>query len=255
VELGPRFVVAGDIADCSWTRDSDTAALVLAQPDALVLTAGDNIQSSDRPGDYVRCYDPTWGRFKDRTRFTPGNHDYLVEDAYYAYTGEEPYYSFDHDGWHFIMLNSEIAAGPTSAQYAWLRQDLAGNDARCTVAVWHRPVNSSVDGDASMQSILALAANSGVDLVFNGHEHNLEVFAPMNAAGSFDPTGVRQVVAGIGGAPHASFPAGPAAANSEIRDDTHWGIVVVDYSYGNGYTMTAEFTDGTTLDLGYNVCN
>ncbi|MGD2052441.1 MAG: DNRLRE domain-containing protein, partial [Acidimicrobiia bacterium] len=25
VELGPRFVVAGDIADCSWTRDSDTA--------------------------------------------------------------------------------------------------------------------------------------------------------------------------------------------------------------------------------------
>jgi hypothetical protein len=30
---------------------------------------------------------------------------------------------------------------------------------------------------------------------------------------------------------------------------------VVDYSYGNGYTMTAEFTDGTTLDLGYNVCN
>ncbi|MGD2052443.1 MAG: hypothetical protein PVI35_08210, partial [Acidimicrobiia bacterium] len=103
------------------------------------------------------------------------------------------------------------------------------------------------------QSILALAANSGVDLVFNGHQHNLEVFAPMNAAGSFDPTGVRQIVAGTGGAPLAPF--GTPAPNSEIRDAQHWGIVVVDYAYGNGYTMTAEFTDGTTLDLGYNVCN
>jgi len=255
VELGPRFVVAGDIADCSWTRDSDTADLVLAEPDALVLTAGDNIQSSGRPQDYQLCYEPTWGQFKDRTRFTPGNHDYEVEDAYYAYTGADPYYSFDHDGWHFVMLNSEIPAGPFSAQYAWLQQDLASNDARCTVAVWHRPVYSSIGYDSTMQSIFDLAAANGVDLVFNGHRHNLEVFAPMDDAGRFDPTGTRQVVAGIGGAPHYAFPAGAPAANSEIRDDDHWGVVVVDYSYGNGYTMTFKDTTGAVHDLGYAACN
>jgi len=77
----------------------------------------------------------------------------------------------------------------------------------------------------------------------------------MDAAGSFDPTGVRQVVAGTGGAPLAPFSSGAPAANSEIRDDTHWGIVVVDYSYGNGYTMTFKDTTGAVHDLGYAACN
>jgi hypothetical protein len=245
--------VAGDIADCSWTRDSDTAALVLAEPDAIVLTAGDNMYGPAE--DFERCYDPTWGQFKDRTFFTPGNHDYLVEDAYYAYTGADEYYSFDHEGWHFVMLNSEIAADVTSAQYAWFQQDLASNGARCTVAVWHRPIYSSTGYDSRMRSMFDLAVDSGVDLIFSGHKHNLEVFAPMDDLGQFDPTGTRQVVAGMGGAPLAPFPAGNPAANSEIRDDQHWGVVVVDYRYGDGYTMTFKDTTGTVHNLGYGACN
>jgi hypothetical protein len=50
---------------------------------------GDLAYPNGTPSDFLRCYEPTWGRFKDRTRPTPGNHDYHWPGApgYYSYWG------------------------------------------------------------------------------------------------------------------------------------------------------------------------
>ena len=68
---------------------------------------------------FRECYDPTWGRFKNRTFPVPGNHEYMTEGAegYFGYFGKaagdssEGYYSYDLDGWHVIALNSNRCLG------------------------------------------------------------------------------------------------------------------------------------------------
>ncbi len=75
---------AGDIAYCShpdarWSGAAVTADLLAArlqhEPEAVVLTLGDNVYPRGTLTEYQRCYAPTWGRFKERTWPVPGNRD------------------------------------------------------------------------------------------------------------------------------------------------------------------------------------
>jgi hypothetical protein len=79
------------------------------------------------------------GRFKERTRPIPGNHEYYTEGAsgYFEYLGEaagdpeEGYYSYELGSWHVVALNSnceEVRCGPGSTLTRWLEEDLADND-------------------------------------------------------------------------------------------------------------------------------
>ena len=116
----PVFVGAGDIADCGRTQHEATAALLdgilSAHPGATVFTAGDNAYSRGTAEEFANCYEPSWGRFKARTRPVPGNHDYDAERGapYYAYFGANAgpagrgYYSYDLVDWHIIALNSNV---------------------------------------------------------------------------------------------------------------------------------------------------
>src|SRR3712207_9214487 len=126
-------VAAGDIASCSDTGDEATAKLVGGIDGSTVLTLGDNAYPEGSAEDFEECYDPAWGRFKDRTRPSPGNHEYDTQGAagYFDYFGkaagdpEEGYYSYDLGRWHIIALNSnceELPGGcePSSAQGRWL---------------------------------------------------------------------------------------------------------------------------------------
>src|SRR4051812_4354706 len=132
----PVFVGAGDIAACDSDGAAATARL-LDQIEGTVFTLGDNAYNSGTAEEFRDCYDPTWGRHKARTRPSPGNHDYVTPGAasYYDYFGESAgperrgYYSFELGAWHIISLNSEINAGPESAQAQWLVADLAAHPA------------------------------------------------------------------------------------------------------------------------------
>ena len=64
------LVGAGDIGDCDTTDDTATAALV-EDIEGTVFTAGDNAYPDGAAQDFRDCYDPTWGRLKDRTRPAP----------------------------------------------------------------------------------------------------------------------------------------------------------------------------------------
>src|SRR3712207_3294261 len=73
VEKPPVVVAAGDIASCSDTGDEATAKLVGGIDGATVLTLGDEAYPEGTAEDFEECYDPTWGRFKNRTKPVPGN--------------------------------------------------------------------------------------------------------------------------------------------------------------------------------------
>ena len=54
-----------------------------------MATFGDNAYEDGRRGEFRRCYDPHWGRHRERTRPAVGNHEYGTKDArpYFEYFG------------------------------------------------------------------------------------------------------------------------------------------------------------------------
>src|SRR5215211_8312703 len=153
--FGEVIVAAGDIADCTSDGDEATARLV-GGIEGTVLTLGDNAYEDGTAQDFEECYDPSWGQFKDRTRPSPGNHEYRTEGArgYFDYFGDaagepdEGYYSYDVGAWHIVALNSNcsevLRCGPGSPQGRWLKEDLAANDEqKCTLAYFHHPLFTS----------------------------------------------------------------------------------------------------------------
>src|SRR5690349_3435475 len=80
VVAAPVLIGAGDIADCTRNQDSLTANLMDTIP-GTVFADGDNAYPNGTSDNYNQCYNPTWGRFKSRTKPVPGNHDYLTANA------------------------------------------------------------------------------------------------------------------------------------------------------------------------------
>ncbi|MBN2116662.1 MAG: DNRLRE domain-containing protein [Anaerolineales bacterium] len=222
------FVGAGDISDCDNDNDELTARLLDAIP-GTVFTTGDNVYSSGTAEQFAECYDPTWGRHKDRTRPIPGNHDYRTSGAagYFQYFNTVPsYYAYDLGSWRIYALNSEIDVAEGSPQVTWLQSDLSANPRQCILAYWHQPRWSSGEhhgSDTKYQTLWQIFYEAGAELVLNGHEHSYERFAPMNAAGGADPLGMREFVIGTGGKNLYGFDTILPA--SEVRDNTSYGVL------------------------------
>lgn len=263
----PVVLAAGDIAGCSSTGDSETAA-VLAGHAGTVLTLGDNVYDSGTPAEFADCYEPTWGAEKGRTRPSPGNHDYRTAGAagYYGYFGAaagdpaEGYYSYDLGNWHVVSLNSNcsiVSCQVGSAQEQWLRADLAANTKPCTVAYWHHPRYSSGANHGSYTTVQPLwqaLYDSDAELVLAGHEHNYERFAPMTATGSVDTElGIRSFVVGTGGRSHYGF--GAPVEGSEVGDDTTFGVLKLTLRPNSYDWEFLPVAGGTFTDSGTGPCH
>lgn len=221
------LVGAGDISECDNDNDELTAQLLDAIP-GTVFTTGDNAYRDGTIEDYNTCYGPTWGRHKDRTKPIPGNHDYNSDAAgYFEYFNNIPeYYAYDLGSWRIYALNSEIDVSENSAQVIWLQVDLAANPRQCVLAYWHQPRWSSGSRHSSgedFQTLWQVLYEAGAELVMNGHEHNYERFAEMNAEGVVVSPGLREFVVGTGGGGLYDF-ATPLPA-SEARNDSAYGVL------------------------------
>ena len=228
----PTLIGAGDIAQCG--PGTEATARLLDQIEGTIFTTGDNAYDKGKMSEFLSCYEPTWGRHKDRTRPSPGNHEYKPSGAtpYYEYFGENAgpagrgYYSYDVGAWHVISLNSNISAKAGSAQVKWLREDLDTNPTTCTIAYWHHPVFSSGKhgNQGHMREVWRVLYEFGADVVVNGHDHIYERFAPQTPDGEFDPVaGMREFVVGTGGKNLRGF--GKSRANSQVRDNSTFGVL------------------------------
>lgn len=262
------LIAAGDIASCSGDGDSQTAALIKTLP-GTVATLGDNAYPLGLPSQFADCYAPTWGAFKERTRPAAGNHDYAVPGAagYYDYFGAaagprgKGYYSYDLGAWHVVVINSNCAAiggcQQGSPQQRWLQADLAAHPATCTLAYWHHPRFSSGaehGDDPEMTDIWQTLQDAGTDIVLSGHDHDYERFAPQDANGAVDPAhGIREFVAGTGGASH--YPFGPREANTEVRNNTTFGVLVLTLQSDSYRWRFVPVAGGSFTDDGTSACH
>ncbi len=87
------------------------------------------------------------------------------------------YYTVDHDGVVWIILNSNLKLAPGSTQYNWLEKTLAANVDRTVVIIMHHPVYSSgMHGDEKGFNFLfpQLFKKYSVAAVLSGHDHDYE---------------------------------------------------------------------------------
>jgi calcineurin-like phosphoesterase family protein len=225
---------AGDIADCRSDRAEATARL-LDKIAGTVFTAGDNAYGSGSAKEFAECYHPTWGRHRDRTRPSVGNHDYETDHAapYFKYFGANAgpanrgYYSYKLGAWHILSLNSNTNGRFWgAAQEQWLIQELAATKSDCRLAYWHHPLFSSSTTHGNqlhVRRLFKILQTHGTDIVIAGHDHVYERFALQDAEGRADPHGIRQFIVGTGGEKLYQF--GPARPNSEVRNGTDHGVL------------------------------
>ena len=231
---------AGDIASCDDLSGAEATAKLIDRIPGTVIAVGDLAYPDGSDEQFAKCYGPTWGRFKDRTRPAPGNHEYHSDGAsgYMRYWGDaagdpkKAYYSYDLGKWHIISLNSECTqvggCGKESEQSKWLQQDLAKHPTACTLAYFHRPLFSSglAHGrDPELKPLWAILYQGGADVIINGHDHDYERFAPQDPEGKADPEhGIREFVVGTGGK-NSHRIIGLVQSNSEVRQADTYGVL------------------------------
>jgi len=112
-------------------------------------------------------------------------------------------YSFDYGNAHFVFLDANphlfdnlLPSGPPSTAVSfpfpaypsvlrdWLINDLDASGQTWKVVVFHQPIfssgNATITND-QMRTIGAFLQDHGVNLVFNGHEHNYQRTFPIRA--------------------------------------------------------------------------
>ncbi len=239
-----------------------------------MLALGDLQYETATLDKFNRSYDPSWGRFKSLTAPVIGNHEYDLDPAGYfdyfngmgASNGPagrpgQGYYSFNLGDWHLVALNSNCPRAGTpscaagSAQEQWLRDDLAANPRRCTLAYWHHPrfnSSASTPEEPAVAPLWKALRDHGADVLLVGHAHNYERFAPLTETGDLDPRGVRQFVVGTGGKSLHGFTGAPRAG-SKFRDDGKYGVLKLTLKperYDWGFVTEG----GAQLDPGSEAC-
>ena len=259
------LLAAGDIASCVSTGDEATALLLDANP-GTVATLGDNVYESGTPTEFAECYEPTWGRAKDRTRPSVGNHEYKTPGAsgYFNYFGAaagepgEGYYSYDVGSWHLIALNSncsQVGCWAGSAQEQLLRADLAAHPAACTIAYSHHPRFSSgySGGSIAMQPLWNALYEHGAEVFLAGHDHLYERFAPQTPSGQRDDLfGIRQFIVGTGG--RSLSTAGTPTSNSEVLGK-EFGVLKLTLGEAGYEWKFLPVAGKTFTDSGSGVCH
>lgn len=235
---------------------------LLEQLGGDILFAGDLAYDSGTLDEFRRCFDPSFGRFRSRSWAVPGNHDYVTPGAngFFTYFGDRAgprrtgYYSLRLGAWQVLMLNSMAPMTRNSAQFTFVQNELTGSAARCTLAVWHHPFDSSGPNGPNPQQrdLLELLYQRHVDVVVAAHDHIYERFAPMDASHRSDPAhGVRLFISGGGGAP--PYQRARQAMRSELMISTH-GMLRLKLDTAL-YEWEYLGVNGNVLDRGLTICH
>ena len=236
------FVALGDTRTGHVAHQGVINRVVALAPD-FVLHTGDFVADGGSAAEWSTFFEIERDLLRQSPLFgTPGNHELnsdLYFDAFHL-PGNERWYSFDYGNAHFVALQIDGYAdyAPGSAQYAWLENDLAAADERWKIVFFHWPPYSTGAHGSYKPVRYALGplfARYGVDLVFNGHDHDYERSIA---------DGVTYVVTGGGGAPLRGQ-VGDGPYSQYFASVHHCVSIAVD---GGTLTVAGVQPDGTLFD-------
>lgn len=236
-----RFDVYGDNRTNTTPHTNVVNAMIVTAPD-FALNTGD---LADIP--LTQNYNAFFAIEKTFLASTvmfpvPGNHDTISN---YQYGFNRPnWYAFQWGNVYFVAISTDDSYGAGSAQYTFVEQALqtakADPTVKWIVAYHHFPVYSSSNHGSTpgqaMVDLNNLYKANGVDIVFNGHDHDYE---------RSELDGIEYIVAGGGGAP--SYSAGTSCPGHVISESVY-SFVKVDVDGAENLVITALRTDGTVID-------
>ena len=256
-----QVVAVGDIGMCSERVTVSRTAAVVDQFAGPLLLVGDLAYMHGTFQNFQDCFDPSWGRFRNRWYPVPGNHEYETPFAagYRQYFGDSAtphgatFYSLRIGDWLVLMLDSSLSARVGSEQYEFVRATLRTTRPPCTMAVWHHPLFSSGPNgpNAFMRDMWTLLYDADADVVVSGHDHLYERFGKQDVDGRSDIRGLRQLIAGTGGAQLYEFQR--QEPNSQARHRSH-GVLRLTL-LPTSYQWTFVDGSGLTLDSGADGCH
>ncbi|HZK31881.1 MAG TPA: metallophosphoesterase family protein [Corynebacterium sp.] len=218
-----QFIHYTDTQNAYWNANVNNEAAYGASTLQLAMDVAPDATFAVHTGDFVEVaqVEDEWVDNLEMSReanlnlphaYTPGNHDeynlsYIREStpvdstAFNEHTNVPvtngdisggSYYSFDHSGAHFVVLNTndnkESADNPEGGvigetQLEWAKADIQqarDNGANWIVLTYHKPVYSAsyhalqdTDVQVTREEFVQLADELGVDVVLQGHDHNL----------------------------------------------------------------------------------
>lgn len=161
-------------------------AMQSKKPD-FIVQLGDFCQPRPNNTHFVSI----WNQFDGPKHHVMGNHDtdggFTFEQVANFWKSKQPYYSFDYNGYHFLILNANedkmIAdyKGPSGviseAQKDWIEKDLA-DTALPVVVFCHQGIDNDAGGvyEGNLVRVIFERANlkagvKKVRMVFSGHHH------------------------------------------------------------------------------------
>ena len=149
------------------------------------------------------------------------------------------YWSFDYGPMHVVMMDDYTSYTSGSAQYNWVKSDLAATSKKWIVVVFHEPgwsANGGHPDNTTMQTVYEpLFEQYHVALTLSGHNHYY-ARAMVN--------GIPELTVGTGGAPLYA----PQSAQADIVK-TYEGNGYAKFSI-SGSTLTGWFiaSNGSTID-------
>ena len=236
------FVVFGDTRTQHRFHRAVVERIVAVKPD-FVLHTGDLVAKGSSLHQWETFFEIE-RELMARAPFFPalGNHERdnsRYFDLFYL-PGNERWYAFDYGNARFICLQVDGLAGfgPQSEQYAWLEEALVANTQPWLFVYFHVPPYSSVRDDLEddvRQALPPLFERYGVDVVFNGHQHNYE---------RNEVNGVTYIVSAGGGAPlYRMQKREPTQAAFALA--YHFVLLEID---GNHLKATVISNEGEVLD-------
>ncbi len=195
-----KIVVYGDTRTGHEIHEK-IVKLITAENPIAVFHTGDLVDDGT-VADQWATFNQITNELVANTNFYPalGNHERDSQLFYsnFELPNNEQWYSVNSNGIHFIILDSNKSLAIGSSQYIWLENDLKniGEKIKFTAVIFHHPPFNTGMHDEDEQglknSIVPLFEQYGVDVVFNGHDHNYERSLSNN---------IYYIVTGGGGAP------------------------------------------------------
>ncbi|MBN1341913.1 MAG: HEAT repeat domain-containing protein [Phycisphaerae bacterium] len=249
-----RFAVYGDNRSHPDVHAKVAAAMAKHRP-AFVINTGDLVSDGNKDGVWGPEFFTPLAELCHGVPIYPalGNHEGNGKNYIDLFSLPDPewYYAFVFGNAKFFMIDSCYRKpnyfAPDSDQGQWLAGELKDGDFAWKFAVFHHPPYSSHPsrgGSLPHQKLLCPALEAGgVDVAFNGHNHNYERIFPMRSGQRDDAAGIHYVITGGGGAPLYPTLKEPFTAEAEVVH--HFCIVDV---AGPLMTLTAYAVDGHVID-------
>ena len=264
-----NFAAAGDFGCTSNTRK--TVENMKKNDPELVLPLGDlSYQKS------ANCWFDMMSPLKEKLMITLGFHDVndgkaKLDQYFKSFEMNKPYYSFDYDKVHFLVMASESPFENGSAQYNFVKQDLEETtnkkDVNWIIVTSYKPFYSSPSkhtGEKELRSVYhPLFEKHGVDLVLHAHNHNYQRTYPI----SFNPddgsepivkhnftTGYNDHAGGtifaiVGTGGESFYPLDGRASYMAAQLD-RFGFLNIEIDNGNPHTLlTGSFLDNTGSEV------